>query len=234
MLERLEHGFLSQRQFIENLAHELKTPLAVMKGELEVTIKKMRSTQEYESTLRSSLEEVNRIIKILEDLLVLARLDRSVVILDMKPIDLGFLAESAIKDIKILAEQKNIYINFSTQGEIVVNGDENKIKHLFLNILDNALKYTLPGGKVSVEIGQEDNEAKITFADEGIGIAGNDLPHIFNRFFRGDKARSNSSFGLGLSIAKSIVEVHKGRIEVESELNKGSTFIIFLPLASRP
>ena len=234
MLERLEHGFLSQRQFIENLAHELKTPLAVMKGELEVTIKKMRSTQEYESTLRSSLEEVNRIIKILEDLLVLARLDRSVVILDMKPIDLGFLAESAIKDIKILAEQKNIYINFSTQGEIVVNGDENKIKHLFLNILDNALKYTLPGGKVSVEIGQEDNEAKITFADEGIGIAGNDFPHIFNRFFRGDKARSNSSFGLGLSIAKSIVEVHKGRIEVESELNKGSTFIIFLPLASRP
>jgi len=234
MLGRLEHGFSSQRQFIEDLAHELKTPLAVMKGELEVTLKKMRSTQEYESTLGSSLEEVNRIIKILEDLLVLARLDRSVITLDMKPLDLGLLAESTLKDIKILAEQRNIDINFSTKGDIIVNGDESKIKHLFLNILDNALKYTLPGGKVNVDISQEHNEAKVTFADTGIGIAGNGLPHIFNRFYRVDKARSNRSFGLGLSIAKSIVEAHKGRIEVESNLNKGSTFIIFLPLASRP
>jgi heavy metal sensor kinase len=234
MLERLEKAFLSQRKLIEDLAHELKTPLAVMKGELEVTLKRVRSTREYESTLDINLEEVNKLIKILEELLVLARLDKNIVALETKPIDVSELVESTVNDIKILAEQKKIAFHLSIKGKAVVLGDENRLKRLFLNILDNALKYTEPQGKVTVESGPEANQAKVTISDTGPGIPEDQVPRIFDRFYGAEKTRVPGGFGLGLSIAKSIVEAHKGQIQVQSILNKGSTFTILLPLAGKP
>ena len=233
MLGRLEDSFLSQRKFIEDLAHELKTPLSVMKGELEVTLKRARSTKEYESALDSNLEEVDKLIRILEKLLVLAQLDRSVVSLELKSLDLSHVVEDIVNNIKILAGQKNISVQFMSRGEATIFGDETRLKQLFLNILDNALKYTPPRGKVTIEVGAEADRARVVISDTGIGIPEDMLPHIFDRFYRADKARDISGAGLGLSIAKSILEAHKGQIEVRSALNKGSMFIVSFPLSPK-
>lgn len=234
MLDRLEKTFTSQRRFIEDLAHELKTPLSVLKGELEVTLKKLRTPREYESTLSSSLEEANKIIKIVEDLLMLAWYDSNMIPFEMTPLDIGLLFHDALEDIKILAEQKNIDLHLTSQGKAIVYGDGDKLKLLFFNILDNAMKYTPSGGKVFVEISEEKNQAKVIISDTGIGIPKDELPHIFERFYRINKTRNRGGFGLGLSIAKSIVEAHRGIIEVESELDKGTTFKISLPSFPQP
>lgn len=230
MLSRLESGFNSQRQFIEDLAHELKTPLSVLRGELEVTLKKIRSAPEYETVLASSLEEVNRISKIVADLLLLARFDSHQMALETRPLDLGVMVERLCQDIKILADEKNIRLSFLPHQPILVFGDEEKLQRLFVNILDNAIKYTRPHGEVIVDMHQEDAWARVSVTDTGAGIPEEELKYIFNRFYRVDKSRSQSGFGLGLSIAKSVAEAHHGKIEVVSTLYKGTTFSIFLPL----
>jgi two-component system OmpR family sensor kinase len=234
MLTRLELGYVSQKQFIEDLAHELKTPLSVLKGEFEVTLKRIRAAKEYESTLESSLEEVNKIVRLVENLLLLARLDKSVVNLEKKPVDVGLLVQRAVSSIKILAEQKNIEVQISAQKDTFVDGDEDNLKRLFLNLLDNAVKYTAGGGTVAIRLSREPGWLKVAVEDTGIGIAEEDLPHIFDRFYRSDKDRAHQGFGLGLSIAKSIVEAHQGRIEVQSSFTRGSVFTAFLPISPRP
>lgn len=231
MLTRLDKTFLFQQQFIQDISHELKTPLTVLKGELEVTLKKIRSVQEYESVLYSSLEEINKINRLVENLLILARFENREIPFDIKPVDLNILIEKVLDDIKILSEQKNIKINFSEQKSIVLEVDENQIRQLLLNLLDNAIKYTPEDGSVTLSLKKENNLASIQISDTGIGVPENELPFIFDRFYRVDKSRSKEGFGLGLSIAKSIVEAHKGRIEVESNLRQGTTFTIFLPLS---
>jgi heavy metal sensor kinase len=232
MLERLEHAFSSQRQFIEDFAHELKTPLAVLKGELEVTLKKIRSTEEYETILHSNLEEVNRISRIVEDLLILARFENSDIILEKKPLDIGFMLKVIVDDMNVLAMQNNINIDFFASGVIIVYGDENRLKRLFTNLLDNAIKYTPAAGKVALNVVALAEYARIAVSDTGMGIPEAETRKIFDRFYRRDKSRHQPGVGLGLSISKSIVEAHKGMIEVESRLNHGTTFTVFLPLIS--
>lgn len=231
-LERLEQGFNSQQQFIEDLAHELKTPLAIIKGEAEVTLKEMRSAEDYTSVLRSNLEEVDRIIKIVENLLILARLDKNLLSIEKSKLDISVLLKDTLNDIDILARSKNIRLSFSGCEKALVLGNEDNLKRLFLNLLDNAIKYTPPQGRVTVTINKEKNWTKILIADSGIGITENALPHIFDRFYGANKKSSHPGFGLGLSIAKSIVIAHQGKIEVQSTPNQGTTFSVFLPLSS--
>jgi len=230
MLERLEQAFVSQQQFFEDLSHELKTPLAVLKGELEVTLKRMRSTWEYEATLTSSLEEINRIIRIVEDLLLLAKFDSNLVTLETSRLDVTCLVGEVVEGIGILAGQKNIRIRFSGRAAVIVHGDKEKLKRLFLNLLDNAVKYTQSGGTVSVQVEEVKPWAQISVADTGRGIPEEEIPKIFERFYRPGKSRSLGGFGLGLSIVRSIAEAHKGKIDVKSSVGKGSTFITSLPL----
>ncbi len=230
MLERLELTFTSQRQFIEDFAHELKTPLSVLKGELEVTLKKIRSTEEYESVLYSNLEEVNRISKIVEDLLILAQFENKEIVLEKNPLDICFMIKEIVKEMRTLAVQKGIAINLSASGAMSVYGDESRLRRLFINLLENAIKYTPDQGNVAVTIDPADEYVRISVSDSGIGIPENELYKIFNRFYRIDKSRHKPGFGLGLSISKSIVEAHKGRIEVQSTSNLGTTFIVLLPL----
>ncbi len=234
MLGRLERSFTTQKQFIEDLSHELKTPLAVLKGEMEVTLKKIRSTQEYESALTSGLDEINTIIRIVENLLMLARFDSDTIALEMRPLNITDVILGAINDIKVLAEAKNITLASPAAlagGVGLIKGEEGQIRRLFLNLLDNAVKYTPRGGRVTINAGEEKNFVKVEVSDTGVGVPPEELPHIFDRFYRVDKSRGSAGFGLGLSISKSIVEAHKGRIEAKSEPGRGTTLTVFLPKA---
>ena len=227
----LERSFMMQKQFIEDLSHELKTPLSVLKGEMEVTLKKMRSPEDYETTLKSGLDEINTIIRIVENLLMLARFDSNAIPLESRQFDAAEVIREAAKDVKVLADQKKITISLPAGALAKIKGDENQIRRLFLNLLDNAVKYTPDGGSVAVDIAEDHPYVKISLTDTGVGIPPEELPHIFDRFFRVDKSRGSVGFGLGLSISKAIAEAHKGRIEVNSEPGRGATFAVFLPKA---
>lgn len=231
MLLRLDRAFTSQKQLFEDLSHELKTPLTVLRGEFEVMLKKMRSPEEYENLLKSGLEEIAKISKLADNLLMLASFESKRILPDRKKLDLGLLTQAAVNSVRKLADQKGVEVVLSgVSGGVTFNGDEQQLKLMVLNLVDNAVKYTPTGGKVTVSLEQGADSAKIRISDTGRGIAGSELPHIFDRFYRVEKSRSGDGFGLGLSIAKSIVETHEGHIEVASTPGSGTTFTITLPL----
>jgi heavy metal sensor kinase len=230
MLARLDSAFTSQRQFMQDISHELKTPLTILRGELEVALHRIRSPREYESVLTSNLEEVNKIIRMVENLLVLVKFDNKEVNLEFLPFNVLNLARKVSGDIAVIAGQKNISIGISGDENVVVEADENQISRVILNLLDNAFKYTPEAGSVNVFVNKEGGFAKITVSDNGMGVSSFDLPHIFDRFYRADKSRSSSGFGLGLSISKSIVDAHGGKIVVGSKSGGGTSFFVFLPL----
>lgn len=232
MLDRLEKAFSSQKYFIQDASHELKTPLTILQGELEVTLKRIRTAAEYEEVLKSSLEEIRRISSIVENLLLLARVEDRETGLDVREFNLQRVLQEAVAGMEILAREKSLALSLSPDGAIMLRGDEQKLKQVFLNLLDNAIKYTPPHGSVSVSASTTAESVRITVQDTGIGIPPAELAHIFDRFYRVDKARSSSGFGLGLSIAKSIVEAHRGTISAESSLNRGATFTVFLPASA--
>jgi signal transduction histidine kinase len=201
-----------------------------MRGELEVALKRQRSVEEYSSILQSSLEETAKIGQLLENLLALARLDSSSVSLASDKADISAIMRDILDDMEILAHQKGIEIDFVSQEGIILPIDKDQIMRSFINILENAIKYTPEKGRVSVEVIREDAYAIITISDTGIGIPEQDLPHIFDRFYQVDSSRSSAGFGLGLSIALSIIEAHGGSITVESTPKQGTTFLISLPM----
>ncbi|MBI5144027.1 MAG: HAMP domain-containing protein [Candidatus Omnitrophica bacterium] len=231
MLDRLGRAFKSQKQLFEDISHELKTPLTILKGEFEVALTKVRSADEYEAMLKSALEEINRIAKLAESLLLLARLDSKEMTPQKMDVDLNLMIKGIINNIKGLAELKGVRISFEIPtGELSLHGDENQLKTLFLNILDNAIKYTPHNGLIEVSTKRATSVANVSIKDTGIGIPGEDIGRIFDRFYRLDTSRDSIGFGLGLSIAKSIAEAHGGTIRASSEAAKGTTFIVSLPL----
>jgi heavy metal sensor kinase len=234
MLYRLEQAFSSQKQFIQDVSHELRTPLTILKGELEVTLNKIRSPQEYESVLLSSLEEIDRISRVVENLLLLAKFDAKQIQLKLAPAELNCTVEEALNDIKTLARQKNIRMDFRADEKIVLMMDQNQMRRLLLNLLDNAVKYTPENGRVNATLSKKNNHALIRISDTGVGIRQDELPRIFDRFYRADKSRNTCGFGLGLSIVKSIVQTHRGTIHAESKLGEGTTFTVSLPLFASP
>jgi signal transduction histidine kinase len=233
MIARLDEAFTSQRQFMEDISHELKTPLSVLKGELEVTLKRIRSTQEYETTLQSSLEEVNHLAGIVENLLTLARFDAKTTALQAISLDLNLLIRDTVDAIQVLALQKNITIQLNSAHTLDIIADKNQLKRMVLNILDNAIKYTQPGGKISIDLRQQKGSVGIDITDTGIGIPESELPHIFDRFYRVDKSRSSVGFGLGLSISQSIAMAHGGKIYAKANVPNGTIFTINLPIKPR-
>ncbi len=254
MISRLDQSFRQIKQFTTDASHELKTPLTILKGEVEVALRKKRTPHEYEQILESNLEEINRMSKIVEDLLLLSKADIGEIQLKKEEIPLNRFLRSLTEQMKILAHPKNIRIempNYPFDGEedIHIYGDPLRIRELFINLIENGIKYTEEGGRVLITLTKEmgdgaisssppgkrsESFAKVIVSDTGIGIAKEDQEKIFNRFFRVDKARSREQggSGLGLSICKWIVEAHQGDISVESELGKGSSFIVRIPLYS--
>jgi len=233
MITRLDEAFTSQRQFMEDISHELKTPLSVLKGELEVTLKRIRSTHEYETTLHSSLEEVNHLAGMVESLLTLARFDAKTTTLQAQKLDLNVLVKEAVEAIQVLAVQKNIDLQYNSAHSVEIVADKNQLKRLVLNILDNAIKYTPEAGNIFVDLRQQKDSVNIEITDTGIGIPESELPYIFDRFYRVDKSRSSVGFGLGLSIAKSIAMAHGGNIFARANHPQGTVFTISLPVKTK-
>ncbi len=231
MMNRLENSFAQMRQFSSDASHELRTPLTVLKGQNELILSKQRKPEEYQEVISSNLEEINYMSKVLEDLFVLSKSDENQVNLDYKPVDLRALVEEVCKHAEILAEEKNIKIIIAFLELIEIQGDEVRLRQMVWNVLQNGIKYTQQGGELKILLQNEDDFALLAIQDTGIGIPEEDLPLIFNRFYRVDKARTRDEggSGLGLSICRQIAEAHKGKIEVESKLGVGTRFKIRLP-----
>jgi heavy metal sensor kinase len=238
MIARLQAAFERQKQFTSDASHELRTPLAVMRGDIEVTLRRERSTEEYKRALTSNLEEIMRLSRLVEDLLTLARGDTGQIELRCEPVDLNELCRRMAEYITPLADQRDQTLIYepppgAETAPVTLNADVLRIKQLLLNLLDNAIKYTERRGKITLGLKTEGKVAIITVTDTGRGIPPEDLPHIFERFFRRSAKtadRTAAGFGLGLSIVKWIVDSHGGRIEAKSELGKGTTFIVRLPM----
>ncbi|CAN5556809.1 ATP-binding protein [soil metagenome] len=239
LLARLDASFEQQRRFMADASHELRTPLAIVRGESEVALSKdKRPLQEYKESLNIVHDESKRLTRIVEDLFTLARADSGHFIANLEPVYLDEIAGEAARSIKVLADKKNISVSFASEIEIPYSGDTSLIRRMFLNVLDNAVKYTTTGGHVRVECRLSGDRYEITFADSGIGIPPAEQKNIFDRFYRVDKARSRSGetetsgAGLGLAIAKWIAELHEGNISLLSSGEFGSIFIFEFPAAS--
>ena len=233
MLIRLDHAFSSQQQLIQDVSHELRTPLTALKGKQEVALNKRRSPEEYESVLSVNLEEINKMSQLVENLLVLARLENEDPLLKIQSISLTQIIEQVLNTMKPLADQKKISLLFLSNEQILIEVDANQVNRVISNIIDNAIKYTPNNGEVNIKLSKDNVFAKIVISDTGIGMAKDELSRIFDRFYRIDESRSSPGFGLGLSIAKSIIDIHQGKIEVESLPGKGTAFTVFLPLVHR-
>jgi heavy metal sensor kinase len=235
MLERLQHVFEAQRRFIADAAHELKTPLTVIMGSLEVTLKKARSAEEYREVLIGNLGQVERMIALTRSLLMMARFAGERPPLHVTSLAMEPLVKDLLGELAVLAENRRITLAVDAKPTPRVLGDEGWVRHMLVNLLDNALRYTPSGGTVSVCIEEVGNTVVIAVKDTGPGIAPEHLPHLFERFYRTEKARDRESggFGLGLAIVKEIAEAHGGTVRVESEVGKGSVFTVTLPAAQR-
>jgi two-component system OmpR family sensor kinase len=231
MMDRLESSFSQMRQFSSDASHELRTPLTVLKGQSELTLGKERKPKEYQEVISSNLEEIQYMSKVLEDLFMLSKSDENQIALDYESVDLKLLIEEICRHAQIIASEKNIKIITAYIERIQVYGDPVRLRQMIWNVIVNGIKYTQPDGEVTISLQEKKDIALITIQDNGIGISNSDLPLIFNRFYRVDKARSREEggTGLGLSICKFIVDAHKGSIDIESTLGEGTKFKIKLP-----
>lgn len=234
MMERLEKSFEQIRQFSADASHELRTPLTIIKGEIEVALRSERTVEEYQDTLVSILEEIDRMSRIIEDLLLIAKADAKEIIIEKKRIKLNEILNELCEQLNIFAEAKNVDLHYENLPDVEVYADPLRLRQVFTNIIENAIKYNVDGGKVFVSIEEDEHNYIVRVKDTGIGIKKEDINKIFDRFYRADKSRKREvgGAGLGLSICKWIIESHGGYIKVESEYGKGSVFSIFLPKLS--
>jgi signal transduction histidine kinase len=228
-LERLESLFTSQQRFLADVSHELRTPLTVIKGNVDL-MRRMKEVDE--ESLNSIAQEAGRLTRLVGGLLMLAQAESGKLTLNLRPVELDMLITEVFQEMRVLAGSKvHVYLNEIDQ--VQVNGDRDRLKQVFLNLVANAIQYTPSGGDVFMSLSSVKDQARVIVRDTGPGIPPEDLPHIFERFYRAEKSRTRSKvsgFGLGLSIAHWIVEHHGGKIEVDSKEGKGTTFAIWLPL----
>ncbi len=226
-LERLESLFTSQQRFLADVSHELRTPLTVIKGNVDL-IRRMKQADE--ESLGSIDQEAGRLTRLVGGLLMLAQAESGKLTLILKPVELDLLLTEVFTEMCVLAGSK-VHVHLNEIDQVMVNGDRDRLKQVFLNLVANAIQYTPQGGDVFLSMSKIGEQARIIIRDTGPGIPAEDLPHIFDRFYRAEKSRTRSTtsgFGLGLSIAHWIVEHHGGQIKVESKEGKGTTFVIWL------
>jgi heavy metal sensor kinase len=238
LLDRLNRSFEQQRRFVADASHELRTPVAILCGEAEVTLaQEKRTEQEYRESLQILREEAKRLKHIVEDLFTLARADAGQHPLAPSDFYLDELVAECSKNVRTLASAKGITVSCESGAELPIHADESLLRRMLMNLLDNAIKYTPKGGSVSLQCAEENGAYRVSVADSGQGILGELQPRIFERFFRADKARSrgetdSGGAGLGLTIASWIAGAHGGRLELTRSTSQGSLFTVFLPKTS--
>jgi heavy metal sensor kinase len=232
MIGRLEKAFQRQKQFTDDASHELRAPLAVIEAESSLALQKERPPSDYRQSLDTISQEAKRMSALIDQMLMLARADAGKEQWNFTQVDLSKLVSNLSADIEVLCQEKGLSFQLGHTENLVVKGDEAKLRELFMNLLDNAIRYTPSRGAVSVSLRREGQMAVVAITDTGIGIPVGDIPLIFERFYRVDKSRSrdDGSSGLGLAIGRYIAEAHGGKIEVESTAGVGSTFSVWLPL----
>jgi len=231
-LERLEALFTSQQRFLADVSHELRTPLTVIKGNVDL----MRRMKEFDVDMLDSIDaESNRLTRLVTDLLLLAKAEAGQLPLTLSTVSLDELLLEVFGEMRVLAGTK-VRLKLAEIDQLQVNGDRDRMKQVLINLIANAIKFTPMGGEVFLSLNRSGDHAKLIVRDTGPGIPAEDLPYIFERFYRAEKSRTRSTasgFGLGLSIAHWIVEQHGGRIEVDSREGKGTTFAVWLPLMGK-
>lgn len=234
MIGRLEKAFRRQKQFTDDASHELRTPLAVIEAESTLALQKERPASDYRQSLEMISQEARQMSSLVDQLLTLARADAGKEQWNFTEVNLGKLIIDLGTDAEILCEEKGLTFQLGPTQDLAVRGDDARLRELFMNLLDNAVRYTPSPGTVSVSLRREAQMAVVAIADTGVGISAEDIPSIFERFYRVDKSRSHAEggTGLGLAICKHIAEAHGGKIEAESQLGAGSTFSVWLPVQS--
>ena len=230
MIARLEDTFNREKRFTSDASHELRTPITIISAKAEAALTKSKKIEDNRKALRVIIRETKRVSFLLSQLLLLARSDEGKSILNIEKIDLKMIIESIIIEMDDKAKQKNIRLSITSEQNLIIKADQTFITMLFLNIIENSIKYNKKGGFINICFSKEDNNAKVIIEDNGIGISDENLIHIFDRFYRVSESRADKGSGLGLSIVKEIVEVHKGQIKIDSKLGKGTKFEISLPV----
>jgi signal transduction histidine kinase len=235
MISRLETSFAGLRRFTADASHELKTPLAVIRADVERSMTETTTSNERMVALEEALQEVRRMTDLVESLLTLARADEGRFDLHREPVELQPLVQEVYETALILGEAQGVAVNLPFTADAVVMGDRTRLRQLFLNLVTNAIKYTPAGGKVDIGLGRHPDNVTFAVRDTGIGISAADFPHIFERFWRADRVRSRMSerggFGLGLAISQWIAQAHGGTLTASSRLGRGSLFTVTLPLS---
>lgn len=234
MTQRLEHSFLQMRDFSLHASHEMKTPLAVLHGEVEMCLQDPAATPDQKEAYLSLLDEIQRLTKIVSGLALLARADAGQSDSLKECVDLSAVVKDAVADAEMLGQALSLQIHLKHCEPVTLQGDRHRLRQLLLNLTENALKYNVSRGSIDYSLLQSKDEAVLTISNTGPGITADKLPRVFERFFRGDSAHSSEveGCGLGLSIAQSIVQNHGGSIEITSTPNVMTTVSVRLPLAS--
>ncbi|MEO8369938.1 MAG: ATP-binding protein [Candidatus Solibacter sp.] len=233
LLSRLDRSFDTMRRFVADASHELRTPVAVIRGEADVALSRERSAAEYRESLGIILDESRRVSRLIDDLLNLARADAGHVVLRTQSFYLNELVAECCRGVQGLAGARGVHLECAAGGDLQFTGDEELLRRLTVNLLENAIRYTPPGGKVSASVRREGGGVRLVVADTGIGITSGDKLRVFERFYRTSEARSrkDGGFGLGLAIVQWIAESHRGTVECASEVGRGSRFTVTLPEA---
>jgi heavy metal sensor kinase len=229
MLDRIQALLSEIKEMSDNMAHDLRSPIARIRGAAEVTLAGGTDVSEYESMAASTIEECDHLLEMINTMLMISKTESGVDKVSPKEVDITAIVRRACELFSPTAEDKQINLNCSVQDGILLMGDSPMIQRMLSNLLDNAIKYTPSGGKVSISASQSPAQVVVAVKDTGIGISSRDLPRIFERFFRCDQSRSQAGIGLGLSLSRAIARAHGGDIAAESMPNQGSTFTVSLP-----
>lgn len=233
-LSPVQKSYAREKQFLTDASHDLRTPLSILSGEIELTLRKEQTKEEYKKTLQSNKEEVDDLITLVENMLFFARENKQYHNMQKEQVDITDLLIERISTFQQPAKLKKIHLSFTpSEQSVVINGNAHLLKRLFTNLLDNAIKYSPEQSNILVKLSLEKHFALVSIADNGIGIALDQQEKVFDRFYRADPARSEKGYGLGLSIVKEIVAYHDGKIHLMSKKDTGTTITLSFPTQSR-